>query len=83
MISKLFLLYLNNMDIEQDILFLPTGEIKTISLYELGVLIGSDKSEHTRLDEKLGIAYFNDIEHWVIPDNKRELFKRLMYFTRH
>jgi len=68
-------------DTNQDILFIPSGEIITITLYNLGVLLGADKSDHVRTDEKMDIKFDNEYGFWSIPDNKRGQFKRIMNWS--
>jgi len=67
------------MDSDQEILFVPSGEIFIISLYNLGVLIGSDKNPHVSYNEKVNIKKINN--YWTIEDSKREQFQRIMFWS--
>jgi len=68
-------------NIKKEILFLPSGEVIKITLYNLGVLLGADKSDHVRTDEKINIKFDHEFKLWVIPDNKRKEFKRIINWS--
>lgn len=67
------------MNSKEEILFVPSGEIITIPLFSLGVLVGTNKNDHVRSDEKVNVKKING--YWTIEDKNRHNFIRIMNWT--
>jgi len=66
-------------NIKEEILFVPSGEIVVITLYNLGVILGSDKSHHVPSNEKINMKHIDG--YWTIQDSKRDDFVRVMNWS--